>query len=75
MFASLVADDFLRSEYDVSRCSYRLFASTIFAAHADYVRRQIIYGLLQVERVHARAAELALTCSVLFRKTTRIPFM
>ncbi|OKO92622.1 Protein dip1 [Penicillium subrubescens] len=40
-------DDFLSSEYDISRCSYKLFASTIFGAHADYVRRQIVYCLLQ----------------------------
>ncbi|KAJ5570530.1 uncharacterized protein N7459_009960 [Penicillium hispanicum] len=40
-------DEILQSEYDISRCSYQLFASSIFAAHADYVRRQIIYGLLQ----------------------------
>ena len=43
----VVADELL-SENDISRCSYKLFASEIFAAHADYVRRQIIYGLLQV---------------------------
>lgn len=42
------ADEFLGADYDISRCSYKLFASSIFAAHADYVRRQIIYGLLQV---------------------------
>lgn len=30
------------------RCSYKLFSSSIFAAHADYVRRQIVYCLLQV---------------------------
>ncbi|KAJ5814737.1 hypothetical protein N7474_006514 [Penicillium riverlandense] len=40
-------DEYLNSEYNISRCSYKLFASSIFAAHADYVRRQIIYGLLQ----------------------------
>ncbi|KAJ5606409.1 hypothetical protein N7510_009190, partial [Penicillium lagena] len=40
-------DEYLSSEYNISRCSYKLFASSIFAAHADYVRRQIIYGLLQ----------------------------
>ncbi|KAJ5679689.1 hypothetical protein N7462_007933 [Penicillium macrosclerotiorum] len=45
---ALGVDSFLRSEYDISRCSYKLFASNIFAVHADYVRRQIIYGLLQV---------------------------
>ncbi|KAJ5082847.1 hypothetical protein N7532_011890 [Penicillium argentinense] len=44
---SHATDEHLRTDYDISRCSYRLFASSIFAAHADYVRRQIIYGLLQ----------------------------
>jgi len=42
-----VIDEYLSTDYDVSRCSYKLFTSGIFAAHADYVRRQIIYGLLQ----------------------------
>ncbi|KAJ5990098.1 hypothetical protein N7499_010624 [Penicillium canescens] len=40
-------DEYLQTETDIARCSYKLFASSIFAAHADYVRRQIIYGLLQ----------------------------
>ncbi|KAJ5972061.1 uncharacterized protein N7479_001979 [Penicillium vulpinum] len=40
-------DKYLRSETDISRCSYKLFTSSIFATHADYVRRQILYGLLQ----------------------------
>ncbi|CAI7576415.1 unnamed protein product [Penicillium viridicatum] len=40
-------DEYLRSETDISRCSYKLFTSSIFASHADYVRRQILYGLLQ----------------------------
>ncbi|CDM36960.1 hypothetical protein DTO006G1_1925 [Penicillium roqueforti] len=40
-------DEYLRSETDFSRCSYKLFTSSIFATHADYVRRQILYGLLQ----------------------------
>ncbi|KAJ5374787.1 hypothetical protein N7517_006793 [Penicillium concentricum] len=39
--------EYLRSETDISRCSYKLFTSSIFATHADYVRRQILYGLLQ----------------------------
>ncbi|KAJ5732620.1 hypothetical protein N7493_004101 [Penicillium malachiteum] len=39
--------ELLPSEWDISQCSYKLFASSIFSAHADYVRRQIIYGLLQ----------------------------
>lgn len=40
-------DEYLHSELAVSRCSYKLLASSIFAAHGDYVRRQMVYGLLQ----------------------------
>ncbi|RMJ26709.1 hypothetical protein PHISP_02416 [Aspergillus sp. HF37] len=40
-------DDYLCTELAISRCLFKLFASKIFGAHADYVRRQIIYGLLQ----------------------------
>jgi hypothetical protein len=43
-----LTDEFLNSEYDVSRCSYKLFSSSLFAEHTDYIRRQIIYSLLQV---------------------------
>ncbi|OOG00426.1 hypothetical protein ASPCADRAFT_158455 [Aspergillus carbonarius ITEM 5010] len=40
-------DEYLQSELDVTRCSYKLLASNIFVAHTDYVRRQMLYGLLQ----------------------------
>ncbi|KAI9834259.1 MAG: hypothetical protein M1819_003097 [Sarea resinae] len=46
-FTTIYKDEYLRSEYDVARCSCRLLDSTLFLAHKDYVRRQIIYGLLQ----------------------------
>lgn len=42
------ADDYLNSELDISRASFKLFSSSLFAAHADYIRRQLLYGLLQV---------------------------
>lgn len=40
-------DNYLTSELDISRCSFKLFSSSLFAAHGDYVRRQLLYGLLQ----------------------------
>ncbi|KAJ6017587.1 hypothetical protein N7451_000966 [Penicillium sp. IBT 35674x] len=46
-FTTQYKDEFLRSEWDISQCSYKLFASSIFGENVDYVRRQIIYGLLQ----------------------------
>ena len=42
------AGEYLQSEYALARCSYKLLDSALFTAHKDYVRRQIIYGLLQV---------------------------
>ncbi|KAJ5567529.1 hypothetical protein N7535_006835 [Penicillium sp. DV-2018c] len=39
--------EYLQSETDITRCSYKLFTSSLFASHADYVRRQLLYGLLQ----------------------------
>ena len=40
--------EYLHSEYDIARCSYKLLDSPLFVAHKDYVRRQIVYSLLQV---------------------------
>ncbi|KAG5303565.1 DUF2013 superfamily domain-containing protein [Histoplasma capsulatum G186AR] len=40
-------DTLLSSEYDISHCAERLLASEFFVTNADYIRRQIIYCLLQ----------------------------
>ncbi|KAL4892629.1 hypothetical protein BDV59DRAFT_179334 [Aspergillus ambiguus] len=45
--ATQYKDEYLQSELAVSRCSYKLLSSSLFTTHADYVRRQMIYGLLQ----------------------------
>ncbi|KAJ4291514.1 pre-rRNA processing [Collariella sp. IMI 366227] len=37
----------LANEDDVARCSQKLLDSPIFCANADYVRKQILYSLLQ----------------------------
>ena len=42
------AGEYIQTEYDIARCSYKLLDSTLFAAHKDYVRRQIVFSLLQV---------------------------
>ncbi|KAF9888363.1 hypothetical protein FE257_008796 [Aspergillus nanangensis] len=39
--------EYLRSDLEVSRCSYKLLSSNLFANHADYIRKQMIFGLLQ----------------------------
>ncbi|KKK27251.1 hypothetical protein ARAM_002238 [Aspergillus rambellii] len=46
-FATNYKEQYLQSELEVTRCSFKLISSTIFVAHTDYVRRQMIYGLLQ----------------------------
>ncbi|KAF7588306.1 hypothetical protein BBP40_005905 [Aspergillus hancockii] len=45
--ATKYKDEYLQTELEVTRCSYKLLSSGIFASHAEYVRRQMIYGLLQ----------------------------
>ncbi|KZF21937.1 hypothetical protein L228DRAFT_262045 [Xylona heveae TC161] len=46
-FTTNYKDEYLQSEYDIARCSYKLLRSNLFQTHKEYVRRQIVYGLLQ----------------------------
>jgi hypothetical protein len=43
----LGSDPYLSNPDDVTHCSYRLLASSLFEVHAEYIRHQIIYSLLQ----------------------------
>jgi hypothetical protein len=54
-------DTYIQSEYDFARCCSRLLDSQLFKAHSDYVRRQILYCLLQEDEsdiLHISAAFL-----------------
>ena len=42
------SDEYLDSDYEIAKCSCQLLDSSIFRDHADYVRKQIVHGLLQV---------------------------
>ncbi|KAH0542084.1 hypothetical protein FGG08_003464 [Glutinoglossum americanum] len=46
-FTSSYKREYLKSEYDIARCSYRLRESPFFSTHGDYVRQQIIHTFLQ----------------------------
>ncbi|KAL2057809.1 hypothetical protein ABVK25_002193 [Lepraria finkii] len=46
-FTTNYKGEYIQTEFDIARCSYRLLESTLFAAHKDYVRRQIVFSLLQ----------------------------
>jgi hypothetical protein len=52
--------EYLQSDYDVARCCYKLLESALFKAHQDYVRRQVVYGLLQVRTSPALASGLSM---------------
>ncbi|KAK5172966.1 pre-rRNA processing [Saxophila tyrrhenica] len=39
--------DYVQTEYDFAQCCYRLLNSPLYSTHSDYVRRQILYCLLQ----------------------------
>lgn len=42
------ADEYLQTEYSLAECIYRLLQGGLFRANKEYVRRQMIYCLLQV---------------------------
>ncbi|KAL8742410.1 MAG: hypothetical protein Q9190_005106 [Brigantiaea leucoxantha] len=46
-FTTNYKGEYLQSDDDIARCSYRLLDSTLFTTHKDYVRRQLVYSLLQ----------------------------
>ncbi|KAI9703978.1 MAG: hypothetical protein M1820_005760 [Bogoriella megaspora] len=46
-FTTNFRDEYLQSDYDLARCSLKLLQSVLFTENKDYVRRQIIYCLLQ----------------------------
>ncbi|KAF1949789.1 hypothetical protein CC80DRAFT_253106 [Byssothecium circinans] len=39
--------EYLQTDYNIAKCIYRLLQGELFNAHKDYVRRQILYCLLQ----------------------------
>ncbi|KAI9368742.1 hypothetical protein BJX61DRAFT_522596 [Aspergillus egyptiacus] len=45
--ATKYKDQYLQSDLEIARCSFKLLSSVIYVAHTDYVRRQMLYGLLQ----------------------------
>jgi len=60
-FTTNFRGEYLQTEYDVAKCSYKLLDSPIFHAHAEYVRRQCVYALLQEDEassLHILAAVL-----------------
>lgn len=46
-FTSTYREEYLSSEFELTRCSCKLLDSSLFRDNEDYVRRQIVYGLLQ----------------------------
>jgi len=60
-FTTTFKHEYLSSEYDIARSSYTLLDSPIFHHNQDYVRRQILYCLLQEDdedTLHLTAAVL-----------------
>ncbi|KAF2641511.1 hypothetical protein P280DRAFT_469126 [Massarina eburnea CBS 473.64] len=41
--------EYLQTDYNIAKCVYRLLQGELFNAHKDYVRRQMLYCLLQEE--------------------------
>ncbi|KAI8939511.1 hypothetical protein NX059_003282 [Plenodomus lindquistii] len=41
--------EYLQTDYSIAKCIFRLLEGELFASHREYVRRQIIYCILQEE--------------------------
>jgi hypothetical protein len=41
-------DEYLQSDYDIARCSYKLLDSALFLAHKTACRKKIISQLMKV---------------------------
>lgn len=50
-------EEYLPSEYEIARCSYQLLESPLYKANRGYVRRQMLYCLLQVRHGMVRGRE------------------
>ncbi|RMZ87570.1 hypothetical protein DV736_g5208, partial [Chaetothyriales sp. CBS 134916] len=49
-YLSLIAHsrgNVIQTEYELGRCAYKLASSSLFGLHADYIRHQFVYSLLQ----------------------------
>ncbi|KAF2459596.1 hypothetical protein BDY21DRAFT_317723 [Lineolata rhizophorae] len=46
-FTTNFRDQYLQSEDDVLRCTFKLLEACLYADHKEYVRRQLVYCLLQ----------------------------
>ena len=44
----MIEEEYLLSEYDFAQYVYKLLDCKLFAANKEYIRRQILYCLLQV---------------------------
>ncbi|KAL8718004.1 MAG: hypothetical protein Q9225_004826 [Loekoesia sp. 1 TL-2023] len=53
-FTTNYKGEYLHTEYDIARCAFKLLESVLFSAHKDYIRRQIVFSLLEVRNMMAR---------------------
>lgn len=46
-FVTNYKGEYIHSEYDIARCAFKLLESILFSTHKDYVRRQVVFSLLE----------------------------
>ncbi|KAI4260524.1 MAG: hypothetical protein LQ352_000220 [Teloschistes flavicans] len=46
-FTTNYKGEYLKNDYDIARCCFKLLGSTLFSLHRDYVRRQVVFSLLE----------------------------
>ncbi|KAL8739222.1 MAG: hypothetical protein Q9181_000113 [Wetmoreana brouardii] len=46
-FTTKYKGEYLQNDYDIARCCFKLLESGLFSSHKDYVRRQIVFSVLE----------------------------
>lgn len=50
-FTANFKDEYLQSDYDLARCSQKLLESELFLRNKNYVKKQVVYSLLQEDNL------------------------
>ncbi|KAL8702771.1 MAG: hypothetical protein Q9201_004047 [Fulgogasparrea decipioides] len=50
-FTTKYKEEYLQNDYDIARCCFKLLESGLFSFHKNYVRRQIVFSLLEEDSV------------------------
>jgi hypothetical protein len=64
------ADEYVKDDYDMARCCYKLLGSDVFTSHKEYVRKQFVHTFIE-----ARSLPLRVTLTFLGRGHNNVIYL